>query len=94
MDALKADVTGKTIRVPSSDTAATLGASMLAGVGTGLYHSFGEAVGSTVRIVRTYEPNLNRHTVYMKFYEIYLELYEKLKDSMEKLDRIGQAAQC
>ena len=33
---IKADVTGKRIQVPSSDTATTLGAALLAGVGCGL----------------------------------------------------------
>ena len=41
---IKADVTGKVIKVPSSDTATTLGAAILAGVGTGVYHDFKEAV--------------------------------------------------
>lgn len=87
---LKADITGKTIHVPSSDTAATLGAAMLAGVGTGLYRDFDEAVKSTVRIVRTHEPDMKRHEIYMKYYEIYIELYDKLKGTMEKMDGIAQ----
>ena len=33
---IKADVTGRTIRVPASDTATTLGAALLAGMGCGL----------------------------------------------------------
>ena len=34
---IKADITGKPIVVPASDTATTLGAALLAGVGTGFY---------------------------------------------------------
>ena len=34
---IKSDVTGKVIKVPTSDTATTLGASILAGVGVGIY---------------------------------------------------------
>ena len=45
---IKADVTGKRIEVPSSDTATTLGAALLAGVGVGVYESFEEAVEQTV----------------------------------------------
>ncbi|MEI6102226.1 MAG: FGGY family carbohydrate kinase, partial [Eubacteriales bacterium] len=45
---IKADVTGKTIKVPSTDTATTMGAAILAGVGTGIYKSFDEAVQLTV----------------------------------------------
>lgn len=43
---IKADITGKRISVPSSDTATTLGAAILAGVGTGLYKSYEEAVAA------------------------------------------------
>lgn len=81
---IKADVTGKVINVPSSDTATTLGAAMLAGVGTGLFRDFRDAVERTVEIKRVHEPDMNAHDRYMKYYEIYLELYEKLKETMQK----------
>jgi xylulokinase len=85
---IKSDVTCKPVHVPASDTATTLGAAMLAGVGTGLYKDFGEAVGRTVRIARTHLPDEKKHAAYMKYYGIYLELYEKLKDTMEKIDAL------
>ena len=85
---IKADVTGKTINVPASDTATTLGAAILAGVGTGVYRSFTEAVASTVSVKRVHEPDMKAHQKYLKYYEIYLEIYEKLKDTMEKCGRI------
>ncbi len=85
---IKADVTGKVIQVPSSDTATTMGAAILAGVGTGLYGSFNEAIGRTVRKTRQHEPDMQRHALYMKYYEIYVELYEKLKETMIKIDAI------
>ncbi len=82
---MKADITGKTINVPTSDTATTLGAAILAGVGTGLYQSFEQAVEDTVVITRTHEPDMQAHASYKNNYEIYLELYEKLKDTMQKV---------
>lgn len=85
---IKADVTGTTIKVPASDTATTLGAAILAGVGTGEYRSFREAVARTIRIGRTHEPDRKAHDIYMKYYEIYLEIYEKLKDTMQKINSI------
>lgn len=77
---IKADVTGKTIRVPSSDTATTLGAAILAGVGCGLYGSYDEAVGRTIRITRVQEPNPQNKAVYDRAMERYLRLYEDLKE--------------
>lgn len=85
---IKADVTGTDIRVPASDSATTLGAAILAGVGTGQYKSFREAVDRTVHITRTHEPDMQKHEIYMKYYEIYLEIYEKLKDTMQKISKL------
>jgi len=82
---MKADITGKTIKVPTSDTATTLGAAILAGVGTGLYKNFSDAVKDTIIITRTHEPDMEMHKRYVHNYEIYLELYDKLKDTMQKM---------
>jgi xylulokinase len=82
---IKADVTGKRIAVPASDTATTLGAALLAGVGVGIYKDFEEAVNQTVQIKRVHEPDMEKNKAYQKYFDIYLELYEKLKDSMKKL---------
>ena len=81
---IKSDVTGKPIVVPSSDTATTLGAAILAGVGMGLYKDFEEAVALTVENRRSHEPNRDNFEVYEKNYQIYLELYRQLKDTMKK----------
>ena len=81
---IKADVTGKTIKVPFSDMASTLGAAILAGVGVGVYSSFEEAVNKTVKITRVHVPNKNNFSVYDKQYEKYLKIYDRLKDLMDK----------
>lgn len=79
---IKADVTGCRIEVPGSDTATTLGAAILAGVGTGVWQSFEEAAGQTVRVRRTFEPGTENKAVYDRGYETYRQLYENLKDLM------------
>ena len=81
---IKSDITGKPIVVPSSDTATTLGAAILAGVGVGMYGSFEEAVGLTVKEKRRHEPNPEHREVYERNYQIYLELYGQLKGIMKK----------
>lgn len=85
---IKSDITNKTIHVPFSDYATPLGAAILAGVGIGVYKSFEDAVPRTVRIQRTHTPNMENHMRYNKFYELYIELYEKLKDSFGTLNKI------
>lgn len=77
---IKADVTGKTIQVPTSDTATTLGAALLAGVGCGMYRNYEEAVRNTIVITRVQKPNMKVHEIYQKYMQRYLQLYESLSD--------------
>lgn len=79
---IKSDVTGKEIIVPSSDTATTLGAAVLAGVGTGFYRDYEEAVALTVCETRRHEPCLLNRGVYDKTYDTYLRLYRALEGLM------------
>ena len=79
---IKADVTGKTIVVPASDTATTLGAALLAGVGVGFYKDYEEAVSMTVKETRRHKPDLSNKEIYDKTYYTYRNLYESLKNMM------------
>jgi xylulokinase len=80
---IKADITGKSIIVPSSDGATALGAAILAGVGVGAYDSFAEAVKKTVRITRRHQPG-GGNACYQRGYEKYLKLYQQLKGLMNE----------
>lgn len=80
---LKADITGHVIEVPASDTATTLGAAILAGVGTGVYASFEEAAQRTVKVQRVYKPALKNKEIYDAGYARYLELYTRLEPMMK-----------
>ena len=80
---IKADVTGCGIEVPASDTATTLGAAILAGVGTGVYQSFEEAAERTVSVKKTYTPNAEMKAAYDSGYEIYRKLYPALEELMQ-----------
>ena len=81
---IKSDITGKAMAVPASDTATTLGAALLAGVGTGFYKDYEEAVSQTVKVTRTHQPDPEKKAVYDKNYETYLELYRSLSGLMKK----------
>ena len=80
-----ADVTGKPINIPSSDTGTNLGAAILAGIGVGIYKNAQEAVQETVNIQNTYFPNTNNHEAYQKYYKIFRSLYETTKDNMREI---------
>ncbi len=79
---IKADACGRVIETPDGDTATALGAALLAGVGTGVYGSFDEAVSKTVRVRRICTPDNNRIAVYDAAYARYLALYERLSPMM------------
>jgi xylulokinase len=80
---IKADVTGRQIDVPQSDTATTLGAAILAGVGTGVYGGFPEAVKKTISVRRIHAPNAALRDVYEEGYQRYRALYERLEPMMQ-----------
>ena len=79
---IKADVTGRNIEVPASDTATTLGAAILAGVGTGVWNSFEEAARQTVSVKTRYAPDPAVKAVYDRGYETYRKLYPALEEIM------------
>lgn len=81
---IKADVTGKTIQVPTSDTATTLGAAILAGIGSGVYKDYDEAVKRTIVITRTQEPNPENRKVYEEAMEHYLKLSNGLQTTFSE----------
>lgn len=86
-----ADVTGKPINIPSSDTGTNLGAAILAGIGVGIYKNALEAAKETVSIQKTYAPNRNNHEAYQKYYRIYRKLYESTKNNMSNLAELRDA---
>lgn len=81
---IKSDITGRPIEVPASDTATTLGAALLAGVGVGMYRDFDQAVEETVQLKRRHEPNNACKAEYDRGYETYRELYAPLKNLMNR----------
>jgi xylulokinase len=76
----KADVTGKIIEVPALEEATTLGAALLAGIGTGLYKDEQDAYQRTYKKGRIYEPDLNCQKEYEDYYQIFKKLYPSLKE--------------
>ena len=78
---IKADVTGKLIRIPEVVDAATLGSAILAGMGVGLYKDIKNAVERTVRFKKIYEPR--QHKRYTKLYEKYKNVYKFIEAAYE-----------
>ncbi len=79
---IKADVTGRAIEVPMSDTATTRGAAILAGVGAGVYGGFEEAAEKTVKVKRVHTPSDENAEAYERGYKTFREIYERLEPLM------------
>lgn len=80
---IKADVTGKTIRAFPSETGTTWGAAILAGIGTGIFDNYHEAVRNTARGQEVYYPDPKKKAIYDDGFARYLDVYEHLKDLMQ-----------
>ncbi|MCL2362502.1 MAG: xylulokinase [Defluviitaleaceae bacterium] len=80
-----ADVTGKPINIPSSDTGTNLGAAILAGIGVGIYADAQDAVKKTVVIEKEITANPENHEKYQQYYKLYRKLYEQTKETMREL---------
>jgi xylulokinase len=72
---LKADITGKRILVPQITEASCLGAAVLAGIGTGLYCSWDEAITKACHIRETNVPDSKARSIYDRQYSIYKGIY-------------------
>lgn len=81
---IKADITGKEVVVADTTGGTSLGAIMLAGVGTGMYKDFAEAVQIHSSLGASFYPNSGNREVYKSGYETYLALYPHLKEIMHK----------
>jgi len=82
---IKADVLQVPIRLPRAATGAPLGDALAAGVATGVYASFEDAVRRVVRVEREYVPDPARRARYDALYQVYVGLYPALRESFAAL---------
>jgi len=83
---IKADVTGRTVRVVTVPEVVSLGAALLAGVGAGVLASADEAAASVVRPMTVYEPDPDRHDVYVSYFQsINTELRPALRSAYQRI---------
>ena len=75
---IKADVLQVPIRLPRTATGAPLGDALAAGVATGVYASFEEAVRRVVRVEREFAPDPALRARYDALYQVYVGLYPAL----------------
>ena len=78
---IQADVYGQPVSTLVADEGAAYGAALLAGVGVGSWPTVEAAVGATIRINETVEPNPGDSAVLEKNYQRFRSLYPALKNA-------------
>ena len=75
---IKADITNREIVVPDITEAPSLGAAILAGIGTKAYTDFEDAVRKVYRKRAVHQPDTERTEFYDRYYRVYREMYPAL----------------
>jgi gluconokinase len=83
---IMADVTGKKLTVVQAEDASAVGAAYLA-IQTGEFDGF--TLGDDASSNYVIEPNPEKHSVYSKHYNLYVKLYDSLKDNMHELAKLN-----
>lgn len=81
---VKADVTGRVLRILKDPEATATGAAMLAGVAEGVYASLDDAAGRLVEIGETYEPEGDARAAYDEGYGLYRAAYAALEPVFDR----------
>ncbi|NLY89929.1 MAG: xylulokinase [Firmicutes bacterium] len=83
-----ADICGKKVLRPRlMQEAGALGAAVAAGIGVGLFKDFG-VLDDLIKIESISLPNQEKHAIYCQYYELFLEIKEKVLPIFDKLAKI------
>ncbi len=82
------DLYGLPIQIKESSEGAALGAAILGGCAAGVYASVEDGCEAAVRNRSTYTPDQAKHDAYLRYYELYRDLYPALKNSFGVLQQL------
>ncbi len=82
-----ANITGKNIVINDAADASALGAAFVGMKAVGLIHDFTKS-NLFLKEIEQFKPDKKQNAVYKKYFSIYNELYDKLKDTFEKINAI------
>ena len=83
-----ANIFGKPFKLPLIKEAGTLGAAIIAGVGSRVFASFDEGIEATVKVERTFEPDMKMHYRYQNNYQAYQDLWPLMGDYLHHLAKL------
>ncbi|MEG0378483.1 MAG: FGGY-family carbohydrate kinase, partial [Eubacterium sp.] len=76
-----ADALGKRVITVCGDELGAKGTILINAVAQGVYKDISEAVEKTVTLDKAYEPNMENHAKYVKYYGLYMNVYELISQS-------------
>lgn len=88
---MHADATGTPLRIPAVAEATAFGAAIAAAVGAGLHPSLQAAADAMVRIVEEIQPDRQRHSLFSRQLQVYLQTHAALKDLMHARAALNRA---
>lgn len=86
---LKADITGKELVVPDIEASTALGASLIAGIGAGIYSDEQEAFEKTFALRKKFVPRKEATERYDELYTIYKKIYPALISVNQEISRLS-----
>jgi L-xylulokinase len=88
---LFADVLNTRIEVPSTTETGTWGVAIAAGIATGIYKNYEEAIQETVSIGKAYEPNPANHDIFQRKYQIFKSLISPMEAPWNDLNQLNNS---
>jgi xylulokinase len=88
---IKADVLDRPLERLAVVQSGVLGASLMAGVGAGVFGNLAEAADRMVHVERSFDPEPDRAALYDELYRIYRDLYPRLLPSYSDLRAVRDA---
>jgi len=79
-----ADIFNKPVHITKNANSVSIGAYLLAATEMGIFKSLDEAAGQ-IEIAKSYSPSENQHNTYMKYFDIFESLSNKLGDEFAKI---------
>ncbi|MBI5821129.1 MAG: hypothetical protein HZA88_19335 [Verrucomicrobia bacterium] len=82
---LKANLWGKRLCTLNTSEGGALACAMLGAVAIGKFKTLKQAVKKFVRVTGAYEPDMKEHARYSERYQVYRELYPRMKDLLHRM---------
>jgi xylulokinase len=90
LNQLKADITGKSVVIPTVKEAELVGDAVIAMTGAGKYGSFAEAAEEIVVAEKRYYPEKDKKELYDELFTVFRNTYNSLADEFKTMSRIKE----